>query len=255
LCVRSKTLLGTSTLHVMEAVSKALSGDTLEEIYDSVRAISFTLGEQSTSPGKSNAIMVIGELASYLKIKSCLQSELPAVSFFNASAADSAANLAHLKQEYHLICVISDQTIVYKQCFTCSETLSGKNTHKIKALIDEQNTYSKMSETLRRQLKQINVDAVLQDVRKFNENIQRRLKITIDNNILIGVSLHFVCMMERIINHTYPHTEHNTDLLDRSWATHKPLFLHEINVINNKYRIQIPDNEVNHIMNFLLAAP
>jgi transcriptional regulatory protein LevR len=55
-----------------------------------------------------------------------------------------------------------------------------------------------MEETLEHQLKNIDGKIVLKDIKKFNSTVMEALNITLSTNILIGITFHISCMIDRL---------------------------------------------------------
>lgn len=54
-----------------------------------------------------------------------------------------------------------------------------------------------MGETLEQQLKDIDGKVILKDIKKFNITVTEALNVNISTNILIGITFHIACMIDR----------------------------------------------------------
>lgn len=211
--VQTQTIPLVSTLHVIEAARKAMLGRSLEAIYRDVLSVNSLLSAEAKenleeSYEEKLAIVTIcttGE-GSARTIKTLLEKNLQfddklleVIPLNIVSKENISSRIKAIGKEKKVLCIISSFNINlnYKQ-FGLHEVINGKATGLIQQLIDIETTYIKMGDTLRYSLKTIDGAEALKYIKKFINYIEERLEINIDTEVLIGVTLHIGCMIERI---------------------------------------------------------
>jgi transcriptional regulatory protein LevR/transcriptional regulator with AAA-type ATPase domain len=212
--VRTKTIPLVSTLHVLEAARKSMIGYSLEQVYKETLNINAFMEQESMREyfeAEENSKMAIiticttGE-GSARTIKSCLEKELQfdsnlleIIPLNIVSTENISSRIRGISKEKSILCIISSFSINsgFKQ-FGLNEVLSKKAIKPIQQLIDIETTYIKMGDTLKHQLKNIDGAEAFKDIKRFITQIEEALDIKMDRDILIGITLHMGCMMDRL---------------------------------------------------------
>jgi len=156
-----------------------------------------------------------------------------------------------LKGKYVLICFAGPfkLDINYPQ-FMLDDIMEGTCTNDIQKLIDVEKTYVKMAETLDCQLKNIDGRTVLKDVKKFNTTVTEALDVNISTNILIGITFHVACMIDRLKDkEIIDEFEGKEDYIKDNFNLYR-IVKNACASINTKYSIIISDDEICCLMNF-----
>lgn len=217
-----KTIQLVSTLHVLEATRKACLGESLEEIYLSTISINSLVNtnllekqirknetiKTVKASVKELAIITIcstgsgGALASKEFLQTRLENKkikIIPIGIYN----DENINITikKIEKEYRVVCIISTFNInTDLPQFTLEDIIKLDKTEEIKELIEIENTYMKICETLEPQLKHIKVKQMIDDIKEFNEILQERLNNRISSSILIGVTIHIAYLIDRLKN-------------------------------------------------------
>lgn len=260
-----RTMQLVSTLHVIEAARKAMLGYSLDHIYsDTINVNSLIdregiLYEEKPSSKKYGIVTVCttGE-GSALAIKKFLEGHLVfdrnimEIIPLNLIGKESIEiRISRITREREIICIVSPfdfKTSIPK--FNLEEVLSLRNLDKIQYLIDVQSTYEKMGQTLGNQLKNVNGERLFEDIKAFISKMGEELAAKIDTDVLIGITLHIGCMIDRILENDV-----GVEYVDRDnfIMNNKELYnlvLNNIESLNEKYKIKISKDEICFIMNF-----
>lgn len=267
--IKTRTIPLVSTLHAMEASRKATIGYSLDEIYKETLEVNNLYDnnilehEPKESEDRKLAIITIcttGEggaktmkrlLDDVLSFDLNLLHIIPLNFIGKESIYDRIENI---KKNYEIICLVGPFKLEtnYPQ-FMLDDIIEKKCIDKIQKLIDIENTYINMAETLDHQLKNISGKIVLKDIKKFNNTISESLNIKISTNILIGISFHMACMIDRLKDNI---------LIEEYEGKHLYIELHNdlyrlikitCTSLNTKYSISISDDEICCLMNFFKA--
>jgi Transcriptional antiterminator len=128
--------------------------------------------------------------------------------------------------------------------------IDGTCAEEIQDIIDIEKTYIKMEETLDRQLKNIDGKIALKDIKKFNSTVMEALKITLSTNILIGITFHIACMIDRLKDKVIiDEIEGKKEYIEDNFNLYR-IIKNACASLNTKYSIIISDDEICCLMKF-----
>ncbi|MBN2910303.1 sigma 54-interacting transcriptional regulator [Polycladomyces sp. WAk] len=254
-----------STPHVLEATRKAILGYSLEQLYEDVKQLTpLYTKEKGRNPysgrtakwviitacltGKGSALAMKQVLKNYLNYDSELLEIIP-VNIMEPK--EMTRILSDLKRDKKIICMVSNFPYEGQlPHFHLDEVLSLKAIPSIQHLIDLEETYAKMAETLKHHLKHVDPEAVIPDIRDGLERIQSRLGIEIPTNDLIGVVLHASCMLDRLVSgDTSVAFENKESFIRENHALYRTV-RDVLKEWEDAYHIQLTDDEICYMMSF-----
>lgn len=252
-----------STLHVIEATRKAMLGYGIDKIYSDVKSIEKIEYEDKNeenvydikyviltacTTGEGSAIVIKKFLQSHLRFDNKIFDILP----ININGKDEInQRIKRIGREKEIICIVSPFDINTNiPQYGLEEVLNLRAIKKIQEIIDVQNTYLKMGETLKHHLKNVDGIKIFEDIKKVISSIEEELGIKINTDILIGVVLHIGCMVDRFIgqetiveyNHKGEYIRDNQELYN--------CIKNSLKFMDKKYAINITEDEICFIMNF-----
>jgi Transcriptional antiterminator len=265
--IKTKTIPLVSTLHVLEATRKAMIGYSLNEVYKDTLNVNTLLENEllNNEEEKENknkltivTICTTGE-GSAITVKNILHRKLE----FDSSILDIVTlniagregiytKLENIQKEYQIICIVSPFNLDTKiPQFNLKDILEDNAIKLIQDIIDVESTYTKMGDTLENQLKNIKNKDVLNDIKKFVNIIENNLDIKMDTNILIGVTFHLGCMLDRL--KSMDSSIQKFDNKEEFILENNELYTVVKNAtqfLNSRYSIVIPEDEICYIMTF-----
>lgn len=252
-----------STLHVLEAARKAMLGYDLEEVYEDVSEIvNFNEGNRQVRDGKNGmrAILTVcmtGE-GSAVTIKNFLQSHIKLdndnfeiMPINLVGKEDIRLRIKKISGEKKVICVIGSFKLNMNiPQFTLEEVLNLKAIKKIQYIIDVENTYIKLGDTLKNQLKNVEGNALSEDVKKFIASVEDEMDTRLNIDKLIALTLHISCMVDRLLSNGYivKYTD-KEEKIARNASLYK-IISDGLEFLNQKYKIIISEDEICYIMDF-----
>ena len=264
--INTRSLPLVSTLHVIEATRKAMMGYTLDEIYkDTFNVFSLMqneiIDEESEediqklavvtvcTTGEGSAVAIKNMLFRQLKFDSRILEILP----LNLIGKESIySRLKNIEKEYNVISIVSSFRLDSKiPQFSLEDVLKNEAAEAMQNLIDVESTYIKMGDTLKSMLSAIDGKEALKDIKRFIKNIETDLDIKMDTNILIGVTFHIGCMLDRV--KAGGKLIEEFDEKDKFIAENKNMYKVvrlAAQFLNKKYDITIPEDEICYIMSF-----
>ncbi|WP_243156155.1 sigma-54-dependent transcriptional regulator [Clostridium sp. C2-6-12] len=264
--LKTRTIPLVSTLHALEATRKSIIGYSLDEIYRETLEVNNLYDndildyepeeEQEKklaivtvcTTGEGGAKTIKGMLERNLNFDKNLIEIVP-INFIGKESIYE--RIEKLKKKYTLICFVSpfELDVNYPQ-FMLDSIIEGTCTDEIQKLIDVEKTYVKMEETLDRQLKNIDGKIVLKDIKKFNVTVCEALNKNISTNILIGITFHIACMIDRIKENQFiDEFEGKEKYIKENFDLYR-IIKSACASLNTKYSITISDDEICCLMNF-----
>jgi len=260
-----KTIHFVSTPHVIEATRKAMMGYNLDDIYRDLMALNQGDGlenseaKQIEKPPKQVIVTVCltGE-GSALAIKNFLENHLQ----FDSKVLDVVSlsltdrdgiidKLEKIQKDREVICIVSPYSIrADAPVFHIEDVLMKEAVKEIQDIIDTEEIYRKMGETLSYHLKKVDGREVLKHVRRAIVRIQNKLDFNLDSGDLVGIVLHISCMIDRLKAMEpvveYPNKEkRKLEDFERYMTIRESL-----KALEDKFRIDIVDDEVCYILDF-----
>ncbi|BCZ48961.1 transcriptional regulator [Clostridium gelidum] len=263
--VKTRTIPLASTLHALEATRKSMIGYSLDEIYRETLEVNNLydndiLDYEPEEEERKLAIVTVcttGEggaktMKCLLEEKLTFDKNLMEIVPLNFIGKENIyERIEKLKRKYSLVCFAGpfELDVNYPQ-FMLDDIMEGTCINDIQKLIDVEKTYIKMEETLERQLKNIDGAMVLKDIKKFNINITEALDVNISTNILIGITFHIACMIDRLKEKVIiDEFEGKEDYIKDNFNLYR-IVKNACASLNTKYSIIISDDEICCLMNF-----
>jgi len=263
--IQVKTIPLVSTLHVIEAARKAALGYPLDYVYHETLSVNELLSEINPPiPIKKQlcklfilSICTTGEGSAQL-IKNVLDSRLDyhngiceTIALKLSDSSTLSARLGSIEHIGKILCVVSTfQIDIAVPHFELADVLEGNATLEIQKLIDKENTFVEIGQTLANMLKNINSVNIFNDIRDMIQKIESHAHRQLLPDVLVGVFCHIGCMMDRIIGKCsigeFPDKEDyivkNRELFD--------VVNSSCSTLRETYMICIPDDEICYITSF-----
>jgi transcriptional regulatory protein LevR/transcriptional regulator with AAA-type ATPase domain len=263
--IRVKTIPLVSTLHTIEAVRKAIMGYSLDYVYQETMNVNDLLREENPvdiaekrmnkmfiitvcTTGEGSAATVKNLLAKQLTFDSNTCEIIPLKLVGNDDVYARIGTIEHFGK---VLCIVSSFKIdLNVPHFGLDDVFTGRAVEKIQILIEQEESFNQINKTLCNMLHNINSKMFLNDIRSFIENVENRIQRRLLNNVLIGVSCHIGCMIDRLkgkgkINE-YPqrtrYIQENSEMIS--------IIKDECKILNKKFDIQISDDEICYISTF-----
>jgi transcriptional regulatory protein LevR/transcriptional regulator with AAA-type ATPase domain len=264
--IRTKTIPLVSTLHVLESTRKAILGYSLSEVYEETLNVNTLLNESDLTKPEGNeeklAVITVcttgegGALAAKSLIYEKLTLDRKLIHVLPINYTDKAETLEKintLSREYRIAFIISPFRLPgdYVQ-FGLDSLLSEEGVEILQSHIDQEVTYVKMGYTLESQLQLTDGFKVLNDVKQFNRDIEEELAIRMPTDILIGVTFHSACMIDRLLANKDTRSFRNKKLFIASNRPYYRAVRKASLTLMEKYDIDISDDDVCRIMTFFM---
>lgn len=262
-----KVISMVSTPHVIEATRKAMLGHSLEDVHRDVSSLSlFQKDEPAKEPAKGHtpalaivAACLSGE-GSALFLKKMLESRLrydvqllEIIPLQLIDKTQAKAQLKRIKEERKVLCIVSNYMLDKDlRCYGMDDVLNGEALQDIQQMIDLEEAFLKMTETLGEHLTMVEGQRVLADVRVCVSRMEERLQDVLVFDTRIGAYLHLSCLVDRL-KAGLPTVDYAGK--ESFLADHKKLYSvirHELKPLEDQYEVTMSEDDVCYIMNFFL---
>lgn len=263
--IKTRTIPLVSTLHALEATRKSMMGYSLDEIYRETLEVNSlyeenALEHKQEKEEKRLAIVTVcttGEggaktLKKLLERNLTFDKKLLDIVPVNLVGKESIyERIEKLSIKYEIICFVSPFELeVQSPQFMLDQIIDGQSTSDMQKIIDVEETYLKMEDTLENTLKNSDGRTVLKHIKKFIKNIEEELKTNISTNILIGITLHIAAMIDMSIEKkTIIEFEGKDKYIKDNLNLYK-VVKNAFMPINTKYSINVSEEEICCLMNF-----
>ncbi|MGO0062829.1 sigma 54-interacting transcriptional regulator [Brevibacillus fluminis] len=258
-----------STPHVIEATRKAMLGHSLDDIYRDVISVSLLQPGQAiretprrTAPSLAIVAACLSGEGSALFLKKLLESQLryddQLLTFLPLQLMDKAEarrQLKKIKQERKVLCVVSNYLLDKDlRCYGMDDVINGEALKDIQQMIDLEEAYAKMEETLREHLRRVDGQAVLRDVSACVARMEEHLQQKLDFDTRIGAYLHMCCLVDRLKGEAASIVCSEKETILRNNKKLYKVVRHELQPLADEYEISFSDDDICFIMVIFLNS-
>ncbi|PWC15377.1 sigma 54-interacting transcriptional regulator [Brenneria corticis] len=220
--INVRTVQLISTLHVIEAIQRAMNGATLETICHDVLQVNKEIDPCVTteitpsvsldlrlnasrekklavialcSMGEGNARIIENIVNQTLTHRKNILEVLP----ISMSCEQGIYHkISELENNYRIIAIVSPFRLQWPAAqFNLDDILQGDGISQLHSLIDRETTYALVEETLSPILQHIEPTKILPQIKEFNAEVSQKLNVSLSANMLIGITMHLACLLDR----------------------------------------------------------
>ena len=172
-----------------------------------------------------------------------------------AEKKDVLARLDSIGHIGKILCVVSTfQIELVVPHFNLSDVFDGNAITEIQTLINTENTFEEIGQSLANMLKNINSKNVFNDVREAIQRIELQAQMELLPDVLIGVFCHIGCMIDRMIENSQVVEFPDKDAYIRSNSKLCDIVKASCAELEQKFKIVIPDDEICYITSYFTAG-
>ena len=262
--INIKTIDMITTLLVIEAGRKALNGRDLKSIYDSCIEISRYGINEVYEKKSSKELLIIstcftGE-GSAEKIKQILKKRLKypsKVKIMPLNILDKEefmGKVRSLREEYQIIAVVGTVNIQLENIpfVPAPDILTNQGIKTIDELIEEEEAFIKISDSISEQLRNINGKTLVKDIRTCLLDIEELLSVNIPHNLSVGIVLHICFLVDKIKSGGKQKPFPNLDSYRELYSKQFILIKQAMKRLEIKYDINIAEQEIGFIVRMVM---
>jgi transcriptional regulatory protein LevR/transcriptional regulator with AAA-type ATPase domain len=259
-----------STLHVLEAARKALIGSSLDEIYNDVLMVNSYVEihkNLNNTSSDSDKILIVtacltGEGAA-IAIKNFLLSNLKLnKDYFEVVCLNCldknyfTQKIINLQKQNEILFIVSSFPVNSPiRQYTMYEVFNMDTLKELQTAIDAKTAMLNIPKIIKENIYNVDGVELFNDVTKFLNTLESNFSIKLSEESTVGVILHISFVIGRLIN---------GDTLSTAYPEKDKYIAENINLytivkenlafINNKYKINVLDDEICYLMNLLSNA-
>lgn len=260
-----KTVDMASTPTVIEAISKASLGRSLESVYKYCLELNRYKIETKHITNHSKKLLIIttcftGEGAAEA-LKQIIYKRLATTFNVNIIALnisdkyDFLSNIEELNKEYKIIAVVGTVNMFIENIpfIPAPDIFDGNGTDKINELIEIEEGYIKIENTLKSHIEISGIETVVSECRLIVNNIEEALNINIIEEVKTGIILHIVFMIDRIKNNKLTNTiVKDINKIVDEYNKEYIIIKQALRPLEQKYEININHIELANIVNIII---
>lgn len=262
--INIKSIDMVTTLLVIEAGRKALNGRSLNEIHDSCLAIK-RYGIQGSTykiDRKENVIVTscfTGD-GSAQRLKEVIENNVHINSNIKIYALniidkdDFYSNIETLSKQYNILAIVGVMNTYYPNIpfISAADVFSGKGIDNLEYLINQEEEYCKIVESMEKQIDGIDSHKLISDIRETLFNIEELLNIKLIHEVKVGILIH-VCFLIDKLNKGGKETLF-VMLNEFRYSNSREFILIRqcLKLLEEKYEVSITENELAHIVKMVM---
>ncbi|MBN2795383.1 MAG: sigma 54-interacting transcriptional regulator [Clostridia bacterium] len=253
-----KTIDMVSTPIVLEACRKAELGRDITEIYNACREMQLrNRNKRKHKHIRDNLILTAcftGEGASE-KLKAIIEERIDNLDHIRIESINILNRKEYLKKiedfrkDYHLLAIVGtiDIDITGIPFISAVDLFSGNGIKKLESIIEEEDNYLKIIQSLKEHITVTNVEKLMGNLRTFIGEVELELSLSVPSEVKTGIILHMSFLVEKLIKEL-PETEFKE--LDAFKSKYSREFFQIkscLNTIEDYYQLHIGDDEVAYL--------
>ncbi|MHC5215843.1 sigma-54-dependent transcriptional regulator [Enterococcus sp. LJL128] len=269
---RCATIGLVSTSHVLEATRKAVLGISLEEIYRSTLQVNdyaasiepaicaSTWNDEKKSviltfclTGEGTAVTMKNILLSKLSLEETDLTIIPVTLLHNESVGNY---LSAMQKKYTVLCVVSSlpiQTSVPQ--FQLYDLFQNEALVKIQEIIDIDNTYRAIDQTLETELTEIKSTEIVKDVKNILPCLEKELQRQFHKRTIFGAIFHICCLVDGLKKNKRGTCFPEQKKYEAEYLKEHTVIRKVLNDLEKKYEVKIPDDEISYMVSLFITYP
>lgn len=262
--IKTRTLQLVSTLHVIEAVQKSISGLKVDDLYNEVNSV-FSLLDQpheveqpSPAVDKKLAILTIctsGE-GSAMVLKNIIEESfsyrknyLDVISVEYLNECDFNTQYEKIQVTHTIIAAVSPLNISLNvPAFSADLVATDRGINELQQLIDIETSSALMCEPLGSMLTKISPQEIVPEIRTFIQQSAESLGITVTSSMVIGITMHMACLFDRLMCSKNKNDEDK--IMETPDSPVNTIFMTHIASLCKRYSVTINNAELDVIAKF-----
>lgn len=262
--IEVKSIDMVTTLQVIEAGRKALNGRSLKEIYDSCLEIKRygIKGTDSRIVQKEKAIITTcftGD-GSAQRIKEFIENNMDSrlgIKIFALNILDKEDfydNLKEYSDEYNILAIagVMNTYVPNIPFIPATDILSGEGIRTLEKLINQEEEYYKIVESMENQIENIDSDRLINDIRKVLVNIEEKLNFNLIHEAKIGIIIHISFLIDKINRGGKETPFIMLNEFRYKYSKEFILVKQGIKLLEENYGVNILENELAHIVKMVV---
>ncbi len=159
-----------------------------------------------------------------------------------------------LANKYNVMAIVAtvDIDIDYIPFVTAMDILQGDGIEKLKKIIEQENIYSKIGESLQEHITNLDGKEITRDIKYLIRSIEKGLGLEVVSDAKIGIVLHIAFLIDNLLNGVLPRRFDNLEAYSNLYAKEMGIIRRCILLMEKKYGISVEDDELAYILKLFL---
>lgn len=263
--IKVKTVDMVSTLSVIEAGRKALSGRDIESIYQSCTDINkYGVRAERVEEDDKKEIAIVttcftGE-GSAERLKKIISEKLHNRENVNIMPLDILEKdkffkkLEKVRKEYTVAAIVGTVNMFVDDIpfLSAAEIFTEQGIERLDKIVDKESDFNKVCESLKTQIQEVNCYNLVSDVRAFINNVESSLDFKVEQAAQIGILMHICFLVDKLRNRGRETIFVNLNEYRSKYSKEFIMVKKSLKIIEVDYGINIGDNEIAYIVKMLL---
>ena len=268
---RCATIGLVSTSHVLEATRKAVLGISLDEIYRATLQVNDYLSSEEPMTtaladdnkpsviftfcltGEGTAVTMKNILEKKLTVEENQVEIIPVTLLHNESVEHY---LKSKQKEYTILCIVSSLPIkTTLPQFQLYDLFQTESIHSLQELIDIDYTYRTIDQTLEKELKKIDSQSIVREVKQLLPSIETKMNQQFSVRTVFGAIFHIACLVDSLKQNSKRNTFPNQKAYEQQFFEEHQIIRESFVEIENKYNVKIPSNEISYLVSLFIDYP
>lgn len=260
--ILTKTLDKASTPTVLDACRKAVLGRDLIEIYNSCLDLSGTVVKARKHPKKPLIITACftGEGASE-KLRQIIEDRLELedvyqiISLNLMDRREFVSMIDFYKDAYDVLAIVGTVEIEVDGIpyISAVDLLSGVGIEVLREIIEREDLFYKIEQSLGAHIKSVNSTSLLSQVRHFIDRTEKVLKVNIDQDVKVGIALHLSFLVDNLVQKIMPKPKRELDEFMSQYSLEMELIHNELRALEQAYEVRFSTSDQTYILKMFLA--
>lgn len=259
--ILTKTIDRASTPTVLDACRKAVLGRDLIEIYKSSLELGGKTLPERKHPKKPLIITACftGEGASE-RLKNIIQERLKLDSVYQLvslnllNRREFVSMIDYYKDAYDVLAIVGTVEIEVDDIpyISAVELLSGDGLDQLSKIVEREDLFYKIEQSLGAHIKAVNSATLLHQVRHFIESCEKALKVQIDQEVKIGIALHLSFLVDNLIQKIQTKPKADLEAFMSQYSLEMELMHKALMTLEQTYEIRFSDSDKAYLLKMFM---
>ncbi len=260
--ILTKTLDKASTPMVLEACRKAVLGRDLIEIYKSCVEMGGKVVKERKHHKKPLIITACftGEGASE-RLKEILETRLmldetyQLITLNLLNRREFLSMIDYYKEAYEILAIVGTVEIEVDGIpyISAVDILSGDGVERLEKIIEREDLFLKIGQSLGSHLKSVDSGTLLHEVRQFIDRGEKVLKVKMDQEVKVGISLHLSFLVDNLVQGMPMQPKEDLNDFISQYSFEMELLHNELISLEHLYGIHFSNSDQAYLLKMFLS--
>jgi transcriptional regulatory protein LevR len=133
------------------------------------------------------------------------------------------------------------------------EILAGEGLVRLKGLIENQDAYIRIADSLEEHIKTVSSKTLIGEVRQFIVNNERALKVMIPNDVKIGIALHLSFLIDHLLQGIVSPPKGDLENYKSQYSREMELSRKQIKALEHAFNVMFSESDVAYLTKMFIS--